>query len=241
MGTPAIYLGLGALRPALVADDKGNAVLVRGAASVEDAEGLARAAVATMGSSAAYVPAPLSGADVKRVAIRNAYSQVWRLGRTVLAARAAGADPVAAAAVAENGRVLFAGKVDDVARETKNGFVSGSVTLTEVAKGDDPPACVLHFKNIFTACELDGAVLVAVPDLISVLESDTGRAVGVEELKYGMRASVVAIPCASQLRTARALAVVGPAAFGLGVAFEVGGVGEYREPASAFADDAAKL
>jgi DUF917 family protein len=90
-------------------------------------------------------------------------------------------------------------------------------TLTAVAESDDdPPACVLHFKQIFTACKLDGAALAAVPYLISVLASDTGRTAGVEELEYGMRASVVAIASAPQLRTPEALAVDSPAAFGLG-------------------------
>lgn len=37
-----------------------------------------------------------------------------------------------------------------------------------------------------------------------------------EELHYGLRLSVVALPAPPQLTTAEALAVVGPEAFGLG-------------------------
>jgi DUF917 family protein len=80
-----------------------------------------------------------------------------------------------------------------------------------------------------------------VPDLISVLESETGRAVGTEELKYGLRVSVIAIPCSPLLCSPQALEVVGPSAFGLETAFEPGQVGDYREPASAFSGDKAKL
>ena len=83
----------------------------------------------------------------------------------------------------------------------------------------------MHFKNIFTACELDGAVLAVVPDLIdiSVLESDTGRQWAWRSSSAACDgASVVVIPCASQLRTPKALAVIEPAALGLGVAFEDG-------------------
>ena len=80
-----------------------------------------------------------------------------------------------------------------------------------------------------------------VPDLISVLESETGRAVGTEELKYGLRVSVIAIPCSPLLCSPQALEVVGPTAFGLADKFEVGTVGQYREPVSAFSGGKPKL
>jgi len=84
-----------------------------------------------MGSSATFVPAPLSGADVKkRVSVVNAYSQVWRLGKTILSARQAQTDPVAAVVEPENGVVLFKGKVSDVIRKTAASFVRGDLVLT---------------------------------------------------------------------------------------------------------------
>ena len=86
------------------------------ASSVQSVDDLARAAVSTMGSSAAFLPAPISGHECRRVAVPNAYSQAWRLGRTVLEAQLAQTDPVAAVVRAENGRVVFVGKVVDVTR-----------------------------------------------------------------------------------------------------------------------------
>jgi len=53
-----------------------------------------------------------------------------------------------------------------------------------------------------------------VPDLIVLLDVDTGYPITTEVLRYGQRVAVVAIPCHDLLRTARALDVVGPAAFG---------------------------
>ena len=63
------------------------------ASSVQSVDDLARAAVSTMGSSAAFLPAPISGHECRRVAVPNAYSQAWRLGRTVLEAQLAQTDP----------------------------------------------------------------------------------------------------------------------------------------------------
>ena len=155
MSTAAIYLGIDAMRPAVVCDEKGNSVYIRDAISPKAVENLARAATTTMGSSAAFVPAPLSGADVKRVTVPNAYSQAWRLGRTVLAANAAQEDPVSAVVKAENGRIFFSGKIADVTRKTAAGFVRGDLILTELLlaggaeQGGKKPAreCKLHFRE----------------------------------------------------------------------------------------------
>ena len=154
MSTAAIYLGLDAMRPAVVCDEKGNSIYIRDATSSKAVENLARSATTTMGSSAAFVPAPLSGSDVKRVTVPNAYSQAWRLGRTVLAANAAQEDPVAAVVAAENGRILFSGKIVDVTRKTALGFVRGDLTVSELLgeeESETPPReCKLHFRACAT-------------------------------------------------------------------------------------------
>ena len=142
-----------AMRPAVVCDEKGNRVLIEDATSTKAVEDLARAAVTTMGSNAAFVPAPLRGEQIKAVAIPNAFSQAWRLGRTVLAARASQSDPVAAVTKAENGRVLFVGKVTDVTRKTSAGFVRGDLIVTEMAEDEEQAReCTLHFQVPLTSC-----------------------------------------------------------------------------------------
>ena len=57
-------------------------------------------------------------------------------------------------------------------------------------------------------------VLACVPDLISMVETDTGEPIPTEEVRYGLRVSVLGIPVSPMLRTPQALAVVGPQAFG---------------------------
>ena len=74
--------------------------------------------------------------------------------------------------------------------------------------------------NEFLSFERGGVVEVSVPDLIVILDVDTGHAITTEVLRYGQRVAVLALPCHALLRTPQALAVVGPQAFGLdGVAF----------------------
>jgi hypothetical protein len=61
---------------------------------------------------------------------------------------------------------------------------------------------------------LDGKVAVTVPDIICVMDSVSGEAIGTESLRYGQRVSVVALPPAPILLTPKGLEHVGPRAFG---------------------------
>jgi len=56
-----------------------------------------------------------------------------------------------------------------------------------------------------------------VPDLITVLDAETGEPVTTEALRYGFRVAVVGMPCAEAWRSAEALALVGPRVFGYDV------------------------
>jgi DUF917 family protein len=58
-----------------------------------------------------------------------------------------------------------------------------------------------------------------VPDLITVMDRETADSITTERLKYGQRVKVVGAAAPAMLREARALALVGPAAFGFGDAY----------------------
>ena len=52
------------------------------------------------------------------------------------------------------------------------------------------------------------------PDLISMVDHELGEPVPTEEMRYGLRVAVIAMPAPPLLRTPEALAYVGPQAFG---------------------------
>ena len=52
------------------------------------------------------------------------------------------------------------------------------------------------------------------PDLICVLDTVSGDAIGTETLRYGQRISVIALPAPALFLTPKGLATVGPRAFG---------------------------
>ncbi|NED80274.1 DUF917 domain-containing protein, partial [Streptomyces sp. SID11233] len=108
---------------------------------------------------------------------------------------------------------VFTGKVADVQRATAGGFARGSARLTGL--GDDSGAVLeLAFQNENLVAVRDGEVVVSVPDLICVLDSDSGEPVTTESLRYGLRVSVLGVPCDPRWRTPEGLALAGPGYFG---------------------------
>ena len=58
------------------------------------------------------------------------------------------------------------------------------------------------------------------PDLICVLDTVSGNAFGTETIRYGMRATVVALPAPPVFLTPKGLEHVGPRAFGYDLDFK---------------------
>ncbi len=199
--------------PLTLVDVRDNAVVVARAASWKWMERLSRRACVEVGSIASTCKAPRTGREVKDCAILDTTTKAIRLGEAVRAARAAHRDPVQAVVDAEAGRLLFTGKVRDVARRTTEGFLRGTADLDGLEEWRGR-RFALAFQNEFAVGWLDGTPRVMTPDLICVLDSVSGEAVGTELLRYGQRVSVVALPGPDVFRTPRGLAHVGPRAFG---------------------------
>lgn len=199
--------------PAAMADEKGNVVVFRSTPSDKWLEDLARACVVRMGAAAGLAQAPMRGEFVKRAAIPGTVTQARDLGRAVLNANRDHRDPVRAVIDHQDGRLLMTAKIVDLERHLKGGFAVGHLTLEGFADftGDTGR---IDLQNEFLIFTRNGTVEVCVPDLVVVLDADTGHPITTEMLRYGQRIAVLGLPCHDLLRTPQALAVVGPAAFG---------------------------
>jgi len=200
--------------PAAIADPRGHVVVFDNIADAQTLERYARAVTIQMGGSTGYAFPVMTGAELKRTAIPHTLSLADRIGGAVLAARATHADAIAAVLAVAGGHRLFAGKVVDVNRRLEGGFARGELRLQ--GTGDDADSMLtIDFQNEnLIARTADGDVLAVVPDLICLVDAETAEPVTTEVVRYGLRVVVLGIPAPEQLRTAEALAVVGPAAFG---------------------------
>ncbi|MGV9306286.1 DUF917 domain-containing protein [Nonomuraea sp. NPDC003727] len=202
MFIPALY-GVRA-SPMAMADDKGNRSVLDTVGN-HWTERLARATTVEMGGSATTVLYAMDGAQARRSMVPATLSLSAELGALVAAERGD-----AAKAVAERlgGRVLFTGKVVDVERRTQGGFARGTARLQGAGE------LRLSFQNEHLLAELDGVPVATTPNLICVLDQQTGDPVTTEALRYGHRVTVLAAPCDPRWLTPEGLALAGPRYFG---------------------------
>jgi uncharacterized protein len=157
--------------------------------------------------------AAATGREIKDHGILYSTTKAIRIGRLVTEARQRRDDPIAALVEAEQGALLFKGKVQDVERRTTDGFLRGRARLAGL-DGDRGAMFELEFQNEYAAGWRDGAVVVTTPDIICTMDSESGEAIGTETLRYGQRISVIALPAPELFLTPKGLATVGPRAFG---------------------------
>ncbi|MBL0916967.1 MAG: DUF917 family protein, partial [Sphingopyxis sp.] len=139
-------------------------------------------------------------------------------------ARACGIDPFEALGKALEATglyphclTLFDGKIVDLERETRGGFSVGKVTIDGFGDGN---RMEIEFQNENLVATRSGKTLAMVPDIITVMDRDTADTITTEKLKYGQRVKVIAAAAPAILRDDRALAIVGPRAFGMAFDFE---------------------
>ncbi len=61
---------------------------------------------------------------------------------------------------------------------------------------------------------VSNVTIATVPDLISLVDSDTGEPISTEENRYGLRVSVIVLPAMPIMCTDKTFTVFGPQAFG---------------------------
>ncbi len=216
MMTYGIYGGR--LSPAAVVDDDLNLVVI----DCDDnkrAEELCRSTAAAMGNGAMSACYPMRGKLFKSICIRNTLSLAKEIGDVAFRANEKKRD--AGEAMIEffasrpkdprRARTLFNGKIEDVRHDVGGAFLRGHVKLQS---NDGAATCDIEFRNENLIARIDGRAVALTPDIITVLEQETGVPITTENLRYGQRVSVFAIEAPPLLRTPQALAVVGPRAFG---------------------------
>lgn len=182
-------------------------------------EWIARGVTIRMGGASYIAEYVMTGADVKRTAVRNTLSLALRIGTCIREARENHEDPFDAllALLPEtpysHGRIIFKGKIVDMHRETRAGFAQGRARI----EGHDgfEGAMTIDIQNENLVARQNGVVRAIVPDLICVLDSETAEPITTEQLRYGQRVTVMGVTVPPIMRTPEALAIFGPAGFGL--------------------------
>ncbi len=208
--------------PLALAADLGDRMVLDHARSPEIAERLIRQFLMIAGGgqcmSAEHV---MTGAVAKDVSIPGTISLCLEIGRRLKACGsridAFVADLAALLAPTHYGEVrrIFDGKVIDVARRMEGGYDYGDLSLAPL--GAEGPPLKIRIKNEYLLATREARPLAMTPDLICLVDIETGRPITAETLRYGQRASVIAVGAPERMRTPRALEVVSPRNFGFDI------------------------
>src|SRR5438132_1701834 len=213
-------VAVGGLRPypCVLYDPRGIEAVLTKVPSWRWMERVSRKICVELGSIASTCKAPRTGREVKDWGIPFTVTKAIGIGRRVREAQTRHDDPVAAILDEASGKLLFRGKVVDVARRTTEGFLRGRTSI-EGLDDDRGSKLEIAFQNEWVAAWRDAAPIAMSPDLICVLDTVSGEAFGTETISYGRRVSVIALPAPPVFLTAAGLDHVGPRAFGYDLDF----------------------
>ena len=210
MVTPTLH-GVSAT-PMAIADEKGNRVLLETPDNFWT-ERLARTVTIQMGCSACVALYAMPGKVAKKALVKGTISLARKIGRALRTGREQKRDPIEALTTLIQGRRLCDGKIADVRRRTERGFARGEMDIVGTGR-DAGSQFKISFQNENLVFWHDGQPKVTTPDLITVVDDQTGLPITTEALKYGLRVVVLGFPCHPQWRTPDGLKLVGPRYFG---------------------------
>lgn len=203
--------------PIIIVDEFLNSVVIR----TEDhlkGERLTRSMIVEMGGSAIFAFSPVTGAQLRKVGLPGAVTHPLQVGRAIREARAAGKNLFKAVAELLRATPLYGwadtlieGKIVDVQRRSDTGFTIGRTEIRSLGGGKD--VLELEFRNEHLVARVNGEVRATVPDLITVLDSETGEHIGADRLRYGQRVTVMLVKAPDIWRSERGLSLLGPRAY----------------------------
>ncbi len=201
--------------PMVLSDERGNSVVLD---TIDNfwAEKIARAITIKFGGSAYIAIYAMSGRDYRRGVVRGTPTLALELGRAIREAKKRGVNVFDAILDIVKGFMLFRGKIVDVARFNLGGFARGEVTIEGFDEFKNSKM-VIRFQNENLVAIKDGEIIATTPDIISILDIETAKPITTERLRYGLRVTVIGIPCDEKWRSEEGIKTVGPRYFGYDV------------------------
>ncbi|MFV0288789.1 MAG: DUF917 domain-containing protein [Mycoplasmatales bacterium] len=199
--------------PIILSNTKKEKVIIDGKDFYE-VEQKARQWTVKMGGSVAVGDGVVEGKIFKKIAIREIISLSKALGTIIKTSKQPFDDLYDV-----GGYKLFSGKIVDIVRKTEGGFNKGYVQIEGINESHGRSFTV-HIQNENLVVFEGEKKLCMVPDLITLLDSQTAIPITTDSLKYGQRIVGIAFKCNEQWRSIAGLEIVGPKAFGYDFEYE---------------------
>ena len=195
--------------PLFAVDARGTSVVLA-ASRDSTVSALLRSCMPHMGLVALVSTYRVTAGDCARLTADSGPTRCMRIGRAL---RASGGSPHGLEGF--GAVTLFTGVVSELLHRTTGGFPRGVLTIETT--GEPPRVMRVDFQNENLVATEDGVVAVTVPDLINLVDADTGTVMQTIDVLVGQRVHVVAMPVGGIWHSPEGIALAGPRAFGLDV------------------------
>ncbi|MFQ5794274.1 MAG: DUF917 domain-containing protein [Candidatus Bipolaricaulia bacterium] len=208
------------IAPLAVVTPAGVVVIIKKVTDDSQAEKIARDLAVASGGQAGVTDHPARGAILKNSLIPGTLSTALEIGQSVRQARASGSDPVQAALDAGSGYLLFRGTLTQADWEIRAGFTVGQLTV-QGGTGYEGHRYEIWYKNEHIISWFDGEVDITAPDLICVLEAETGQPIINPNAQEEMQVAVIGYRAPDMWRSEEGLRLFGPKHFGYDIDYRV--------------------
>ncbi|MCW2488470.1 DUF917 domain-containing protein [Candidatus Symbiopectobacterium sp. NZEC127] len=196
--------------PFIVVDEKLNTVLID-AVDGYQSEIFARDATVKMGGAAIFAAYPISPIQAKKSGIAGTISLMKNIGEKMQQAISNKDNLVNTLINLLQGHVLFRGKLNRVNQRSEGGFTYGHADFSGL-DNKKKNFKVLFQNEYLLALENDNPLCMT-PDLIIIIDEDSGIPILAEKLSYGMNVVAIGVPANNKWRSQRGIEVCGPRYF----------------------------
>ena len=203
--------------PGVIVDTSTDASVVVNTKTSLEMDRLLRILATAMGSCAALSSHPLSQLVAQKVVIRGTVKRALHLGRCMQRAIDDRLDLAKIVLESCGGCLVASGYISDVEYRFESAIQYGYVVVTA-----DTKHFTIYFQNEFLAIVPHKASvpleettpLATTPDIIVVIEVETGQPLSTEKLRHGLRVQVLVLPPPTIWTSPEGLRLVGPKEFG---------------------------
>ncbi len=214
----AYYLANLPASPIVTANALGETMILENIANDQRAETVVRALSEVSQNDIAAIDHALPASILRDVVIPGTLSRARRLGKLWREGRSDPARLPVLLADATGGLVVFEGSVTESACITKGGFTIGTFSL--VGHGAFLGRTFkVDLKNENMIGWIDGQPVVTIPEIITVIDNDTGDIVTNPNVRVGQSVSILVLPAPDIFLSPRGLEIFGPRYAGLDQTF----------------------
>ena len=205
--------------PFVSVDRWGNTAVVTRTANPHMLERIGRHLAIAGISGTSIASTPIRADRMRRILVPGTLTRCLEIGRTCRLAVDRGDDPVDAALGVTDGWRLFDGVVTGKRWEDAGGFMFGTLEIAGTA-GWTNHSMRVWFKNEIHVTWLDGQPWICSPDLVTLVDPDTGRGFTNTDIAVGDRVTAVGMRGLEVMRRADLLRTAsGPEYFGFDIGY----------------------